>query len=176
MKRLLLVMLIVGLLITLFPPAAIASPPSQEPPPPECNPRAIFLADLMGEDVTCQDLMALQADGVGFGVIMKAYFLSQVFPDLDWEDLVERHMSEEGLGWGQIMKAYYLASLLGLDAEELLEKRAEGMGWGQILKEQGLEPGKPPWAGQGKPPWAGPKPWKSEGRCPPQSRSPRCAD
>ena len=171
-KRLLLVTLICGLLITLFPLGATAaptpSPPSQEEP--ECNPMAIFLANLMGED--CEDLMDYQVDGVdvGFGVIMKAYFLSQMF-DLDWTNLVERHMSEEGLGWGQIMKAYFLASVLeDVDAEDLLEMR-ETMGWGVILKPyRGEEPGKPPWAGPH------PRPWAHRGECPPSSRSPRCAE
>lgn len=160
MKRLLLVTLICGLLATLFPLGAIAAPPSQDEDPP-CNPRAIFLADLM--DVDCSVLMEYQAAGVGFGVIMKAYFLTTLFPDLEWDDLVARHMSEEGLGWGGIMKAYYLASLLGLDAEDLLERHAEGTGWGEILQEYREGPGRPPWAGpppwakgHGKPSWAGP--------------------
>lgn len=163
-KKLLLVALICGLLITLFSPAATAAPTSStlpQPPEPECNPKARILAEWMGVD--CSVIMKYQANGVGFGVIMKAYFLSQIFPDLDWKDLVKRHMSEKGLGWGQIMKAYLLASALGVDAEDLLKMRAEGMGWGQILKEYRTGPGKPPWAGQGppwahrgKPPWAGP--------------------
>jgi hypothetical protein len=76
-----------------------------------------------------------QASGVGFGVIKKAYSLSQIFPDLDWEGLVDRHKSEEGLGWGQIKKACHLAGLLNLDAEGLLEERAQGKGWGEILQE-----------------------------------------
>jgi len=158
-KNLLLVTLIVGLLITLFPLAATAAP---SPSPlsdeePECNPRAAFLAKWMG--VKCSVLMNYQEDGVGFGVIMKAYFLSTLFPGLHWRSLVERHT--RSLGWGQIMKAYYLARLLGVDAEDLLEKRAEGMGWGQILQEHREGPGKPPWAGQGPPPWAhgGKPPW-----------------
>lgn len=161
MKKLLLVALIVGLLVALFPPVAIAAPSpatlSDDPPPPECNPRAAFLSKWMG--VECSVLMDYQAEGVGFGVIMKAYFLSTLFPGLDWKDLVARHTSEEGLGWGQIMKAYFLAKLLGLGpeaAETFLQQHRDGMGWGQILKEQELGPGKPPWAHGGKPPWAGP--------------------
>lgn len=165
MKRFLPVMLIVGLLIALFPLAAAASPPSQEPPPPECNPRARMLADLLSEwldeEVTCQYLMEKQAQGIGFGVMMKAFLLGKLF-DLDWEDLVTRHM-EEDLGWGQVMKAYYLASLLeDVTGEELLQEHLAGKGWGDILKERGLGPGRPPWAGQGKPPWAkgrGKPPW-----------------
>lgn len=160
-KRLLLIALIVGLLITLFPFAATAAPmPSPSSQKPKCNPRAAFLAKWMG--VRCKVLMNYQEDGVGFGVIMKAYFLSTVFPRLSWRRLVERH--RRGLGWGQIMKAYYLAKLLDLKAKDLLKKREEGMGWGQILRPHREGPGKPPWAGQGprpwahrgKPPWAGP--------------------
>ena len=161
-KKLLLVTLAIGLSITLPPPTTTAAPsPSSlpEPPDPECNPRALMLFEWMG--VECSVLMDYQARGVGFGVIMKAYFLSQTFPDLDWKDLVDRHMSEEGLGWGQIKKAYHLASVLGLNAEDLLEKHAQGKGWGEILQEHREEPGKPPWAGQGPPPWAhrGKPPW-----------------
>ena len=163
-KKLLLVTLAIGLSITLPPPTATAAPsPSSppEPPDPECNPRALMLSEWMGVEVECSELMDYQARGVGFGVIMKAYFLSQTFPDPDWKDLVDRHMSEEGLGWGQIKKAYHLASVLGLNAEDLLEKRAQGKGWGEILQERREEPGKPPWAGQGPPPWAhrGKPPW-----------------
>ena len=161
-KKLLLVTLAIGLSITLPPPTTTAAPsPSSppEPPDPECNPRALRLSEWMG--VECSVLMDYQARGVGFGVIMKAYSLSQTFPDLDWKDLVDRHMSEEGLGWGQIKKAYHLASVLGLNAEDLLKKRAQGKGWGEILQEHREEPGKPPWAGQGPPPWAhrGKPPW-----------------
>lgn len=159
-KRFLLVVLICGLFITLFSPAATAAPmpsPSSAPPDPECNPVARKLSEWMG--VGCSVLMSYQEDGVGFGVIMKAYFLSTLFPGLQWRRLVEGHTG--GLGWGQIMKAYYLAKLLDLKAKDLLEKREEGMGWGQILQEHREGPGKPPWAGQGPPPWAhrGKPPW-----------------
>ena len=171
-KKLLVATLMIGLLIALFPPAATAAPsPSSPSQPPVCNPMAAFLADLLG--VECEYLMVeYQANGIGFGVIMKAYFLSTLSPDLDWEDLVARHMSEEGLSWGQVMKAYFLASVLAdVDAEHLLTQRGQGMGWGQILKPyRGEEPGKPPWAGPH------PRPWAHRGECPPSSRSPRCAE
>jgi len=177
-KRLLLVALIVGLLITLFPLAAIAAPnPAtlSDPPPPECNPRAFFLANLMGDDVTCEYLMEKQAEGIGFGLIMKAYFLSEIFDPDNWTVLLDLH--QQDFGWGQIMKAYTLADLLGdVTAQDLLNEHAGGKGWGDILKERGLGPGKPPWAGQGKPDWAGPRPWAKGGRCPPKSRSPRCTE
>lgn len=146
-KKLLIAMLLIGLYISLSPLVAMADPnASPSPQKPECNPRARMLATLMGDDVDCLDLMDLQAEGIGFGVIMKAYSLSQTF-DLDWEDLVESHRGEEGLGWGQIMKAHFLASRLGVEAEELLEEREKGVGWGQILKKHAKGPGKPSWAG-----------------------------
>ena len=151
-KKVLLVALISGLLLALTPLAATAAP-ANEDDGPDCNPRAVVLATWMDLD-DCTALMDLQAEGIGFGVIMKAYFLGALF-GLDWEELVEKHMSEEGLGWGQIMKAHLLAERLDVDAEELLEMRADGMGWGEILKLYRLTPGKPPWAGPGKPPWAG---------------------
>jgi hypothetical protein len=153
-KTLAVGMLIVGLAIALSPLVAMAGPQPSPQADSECNPKALILAQWMGEDVDCEDLMELQAAGVGFGVIMKAYSLSQVF-DLDWEDLVERHVSEEGLGWGKLMKAYFLAQALDLDAEDLLELREDGLGWGQILKLHRSGKGKPPWARGGPPPWAG---------------------
>lgn len=165
-RRLLMAMLVVGLAMILLPLVVMADPgrsPSQDKP--ECNPRSRILAKWM--DLECQDLMDYQADGVGFGVMMKAYLLSQVFADLEWQALVESHISEEGLGWGQVMKAYFLASVLGppdVDAEDLLELRREGVGWGEIKKSYRDGPGRPPWAGGGprpwaqrsRPPWAGP--------------------
>lgn len=156
-RRLLIAMLVVGLSMILSPLVVIAGPgasPSQDKP--ECNPRSRILAEWT--EVDCEDLMDYQADGVGFGVIMKAYLLSQVFPDLEWQDLVESHMSGESLGWGQVMKAHFLASVLGpdVDAEDLLELRGEGVGWGEIKKGYRDGPGRPPWAGGGRPPWAGP--------------------
>lgn len=159
-KKVLLLALVAGLLLALTPLAAAAAP-ANEDDGPDCNPRAVVLAAWM--DVDCSELMDLQAEGIGFGVIMKAYFLSDLF-GLGWEELVERHTVAEGLGWGQIMKAHFLAERLPVDADTLLEMRADGMGWGEILKLYRLTPGKPPWAGQGKPhrtdkgkpPWAGP--------------------
>jgi hypothetical protein len=153
-KRMLLVTLAIGLLAGLLPPAAMAAPaPSSPSQDDECtHPMALILSEWM-EDVSCQDLMDLHDEGVGFGVIMKAHFLSQMF-GLNWRDLVDRHLSEEGLGWGQIMKAHALANALGVSADDLLAQRAEGKGWGEILQEYRTGPGKPPWAGQGKPPWA----------------------
>jgi hypothetical protein len=150
-KKVLLVALISGLLLALTPVATTAEP-TNEDDGPECNPRAVVLAEWMGVD--CPVLMGRQAEGVGFGVIMKAYFLGDLF-GLDWEDLVEKHMSADGLGWGQIMKAHFLADRMGVDAQDLLALRAEGLGWGEILKLYRETPGKPPWAGHGKPPWAG---------------------
>jgi hypothetical protein len=160
-KRLSLVMLVTGLLITLTPLTSAAAPSSSSPsqePEPECSPMALRLSERMG--VECSVLMDYQANDVGFGVIMKAYSLSQIFPDLDWEDLVDRHTSEEGLGWGQITKAYRLASQLDLNAEDLLAERAQGSGWGEILQQYREGPGKPPWAEPGPPPWANQHPGK----------------
>ena len=164
-KKLLLVILSIGLLAGLVPPVVTAAPipstPSQED---ECtHPMALILSEWM-EDASCKDLMALHDEGVGFGVIMKAHFLGEMF-GLNWRDLVDRHMGEEGLGWGQIMKAHVLADALGVSADDLLAQRAEGKGWGEILQEYREGPGKPPWASKGKPPWAGQgKPPWAQGR------------
>jgi hypothetical protein len=157
-RKVLLVTLTVGLLLSLAPLGATAAPgpaaPSQEPEP-ECTPMAIMLATLIDDVADCTELMQYrQEHDVGWGVIMKAYLLSDSF-GLDWRELVDRHMSEEGLGWGQLVKAHVLATALGANADDLLAQRAEGKGWGEILQEYREGPGKPPWAGQGKPPWAG---------------------
>ena len=154
-KKLLLAALAIGVLLALTPVAAAAGPPpSRSLQDGECtHPIALMLSQWM--EVPCDELVALHDQGVGFGVMMRAYFLSTVFPELEWEDLVQRHLSEEGLGWGQIMKAHLLAQVLGADPESLLAEHAAGKGWGEILQEYREEPGKPPWAGQGKPPWAG---------------------
>jgi hypothetical protein len=157
-KKLLLVAIASGLLVALTPLAALAAPnPSRAFQDDGCtHPMALMLSEWM-EGVSCEDIMALHDEqDIGFGVMMKAYLLSDAF-GLDWRDMVARHMSEEGLGWGHIMKAHVLASALGAEvsADDLLALRAEGIGWGQILKEYREGQGKPPWAGQGKPPWAG---------------------
>jgi len=154
-KKLLLATVLGALLAAIMPVAATAAPTgssSAQGPEPVCNPFAAVLSTWM--EVECEELMGLHEAGVGFGVIMKAYSLSQTFTGLDWRDLVARHLGDEGLGWGQIMKAHYVASLLGVSADDLLAERAAGKGWGEILREQGVAPGRPPWAGQGKPPWA----------------------
>jgi len=159
-KKILQATFVLGLLITLFPLSATAAPGSSGPSQasgPECNPKALKLSGWMG--VECSVIMEYQANGVGFGVMMKAYSLSRAYPGLDWRDLVDRHMSDEGLGWGPIMKAYVLAGELDLNADDLLAEHAQGKGWGEILKEHRDGPGKPPWAnGHGKPSWAGSPP------------------
>jgi hypothetical protein len=172
-KKLLLVTLAIGLLAGLLPSAAMAAPaPSSPSQDDECtHPMALLLSEWM-EDASCAEIMALHDEGVGFGVIMKAHFLGEMF-GLNWRDLVDRHMSEEGLGWGQIMKAHALADALGVSADDLLAQRAEGKGWGEILQEYRTGPGKPPWAGQGKPPWAGQgKPPWAQGRGKPEWAGP----
>ena len=146
-----------GLLMACTPLAAIAAPnPSSPSQDDGCtNPMALMLSQWTG--VPCDEIIALHdKQDIGFGVMMRAYLLSEAF-DLDWRDLVDRHVNEEGLGWGQIMKAHVLAAALGVSADELLAERAEGKGWGEILKEyrEQYGHGKPPWAGQGKPPWGG---------------------
>jgi hypothetical protein len=153
-KKLLLVAIATGLLVALTPLVALAWPASSSPFQDDgcTHPMAPVLSEWMG--VSCDEIMALHDEEIGFGVMMKAYLLSDAF-GLDWRELLDRHMSEAGLGWGQIMKAHVLAAALGANADELLAQRAEGMGWGQILKEYREGPGRPPWAGQGKPPWAG---------------------
>jgi hypothetical protein len=172
-KLLLTTFAIIPLIIfaSLTPVAASGPSRLSQPFEPECNPVALWLVQWM--DVDCAVLMDYQARGVGFGVIRQAYTLSQAFDSLDWEELVEMHLSEEGLGWGEIIRAQRLSNRLGLTPEDLLAQRAQGLGWGEILQEYRDGPGKPPWAGgppkadeeksekssrtgQGPPPWAHP--------------------
>jgi hypothetical protein len=155
-KKLLLATLAVGALLAVTPLAAMAGPaPSRSSQDGECDhPMAFMLSQLM-EGVTCEELISLHDQGVGFGVMVKAYVLGTTFAQGDWEGLVALH--QEDIGWGQIAKAYVLAGPLGRTAEDLLAE-AQATGWGQILKEYRDQygHGRPPWAGQGKPPWAGP--------------------
>jgi hypothetical protein len=155
-KKLLLAALAIGAFLALTPFAAMAGPaPSRSFQDEGCtHPVALMLSQWM-QGVTCEDLAALHDEGVGFGVIAKAYVLGKAFAEGDWENLIALH--REDVGWGQIAKAYVLAGPLGRTAEDLLTE-AETTGWGQILKEYRDQygHGKPPWAAQGKPPWAGP--------------------
>jgi hypothetical protein len=99
-------------------------------PVENCAPMAVWLAETM--EVDCEDLMALHAEGVGFGQIMMAWRLSQSLPDYEgsWEDLLASHL--EGEGWGQTMMAYRFAAAFDADPEEMLALKQSGMGWGQI--------------------------------------------
>jgi len=173
-KKVLLVALISGLLLALTPLAATAAP-ANEDDGPDCNTRAAVLATWMGVD-DCSVLMDLQAEGIGFGVIMKAYFMGEMF-GVDWRTMVTKHAEEE-IGWGQIVKAYTLADALGAPPEELLA-RAQEEGWGPIIQEYRADngKGKPPWAGKGKPPWAGKgKPPWAKGRGKPPWAGPHLLD
>lgn len=157
-KKVLLVALVAGLLLALTAVAATAAP-ANEDDGPDCNPRAVVLAEWIGVD--CTVLMGRQAEGVRFGVIMKAYFLSRALGVDDWNGLIDLH--GEDVGWGQIVKAHTLADVLGRSADDLLQE-AQASGWGPIIQEYRADngKGKPPWAGKGKPPWAkgrGKPPW-----------------
>jgi hypothetical protein len=96
----------------------------------ECVPYAGWLAETM--DVSCDELMALHAEGVGFGQIMMAWRISQTLPDYEgsWEDLLASHL--EGEGWGQTMMAYRFAAAFDADPAEMLALKEAGLGWGQI--------------------------------------------
>jgi hypothetical protein len=151
-NKLTLVTFLVGLLMGLTPFAASAAPTPSPVCQDECtHPMALMLSEWM--DVDCQALMAYHADGVGFGVIMKAYVLSEAFDPGNWEGLLTLH--QEDVGWGQIVKAYALAGPLERSPVDLLAD-AQARGWGEIVRDyrEKAGPGKPPWAAKGKPPWA----------------------
>jgi hypothetical protein len=107
-----------------------------EPPDGFRHPIADRLSTYYGLDY--DELMRMHEEGIGFGLVMKAYLVASTNPEA------------------------------GLSGEELLEMRLSGLGWGEIWHETGAHPGqgRPPWAGQGhdgaaghpgkgRPPWAG---------------------
>jgi hypothetical protein len=128
-------------------------PEGDEPPEGWQHPVALKLSMIF--DLTYEEVLALQEDGIGFGQIKKAYLLADLYPDS------------------------------GMAGADFLEAKLSGLGWGQIAQEAGVHPGhgKPPWAGgpdqeddHGPPPWAGqgrgrsdgngngPPPWAGQGR------------
>jgi hypothetical protein len=101
-----------------------------------CNPAAARLAEAM--DISCQDLLDLQAEGYGLGEIMKAWYLADDLQGLgDFRALLEMKQSE-GLGWGQMKMAARLAGEDG-DPQALLALKQAGVGWGLIKKAQAVE-------------------------------------
>ncbi len=141
-----------------------------------CNPAATRLAEVM--DISCQELLDLQAEGYGLGEIMKAWYLAEDLEGFgDWRALLEMKQAED-LGWGQFKMAARLAGEDG-DPEALLALKQSGAGWGLIKKAQALEAaglmsfdealalfqGGAGWdeiraqlgLDEGPPPWAGPK-------------------
>lgn len=141
-----------------------------------CNPAATRLAEVM--DISCQELLDLQAEGYGLGEIMKAWYLAEDLEGFgDWRALLEMKQAED-LGWGQFKMAARLAGEDG-DPEALLALKQSGAGWGLIKKAQAVEAaglmsfdevlalfqGGAEWdeiraqlgLDEGPPPWAGPK-------------------
>jgi hypothetical protein len=103
------------------------------------HPLVAYLAEQTG--ATCEEIVALNAEGVGYGQMMKAALIADTVGDgsVEWTELLATF--QEGIGWGQISRAYILAerySDLGLSADDLLALRAEEMGWGQIMQAQAL--------------------------------------
>ncbi|MCI0395901.1 MAG: hypothetical protein L0332_17635 [Chloroflexi bacterium] len=103
------------------------------------HPRVVYLVEKTG--ATCQELLDLQAAGVGFGQIVKAAVVAEGLPayEGDWRALLAAHQS--GAGWGAIARAYGLAggyAELGISGEELLALKDSGLGWGQISRAQAL--------------------------------------
>jgi hypothetical protein len=101
-----------------------------------CNPAASRLAEVM--DMSCQELLDLQAEGYGLGEIMKAWYLAEDLEGFgDYRALLEMKQTE-GLGWGQLKMAARLAGEDG-DPEALLALKQAGAGWGLIKKAQAVE-------------------------------------
>lgn len=101
-----------------------------------CNPAATRLAKVM--NMTCQELLDLQAEGYGLGEIMKAWYLAEDLEGFgDYRALLEMKRAE-GLGWGQFKMAARLAGEGG-DPQALLALKQSGTGWGLIKKAQAVE-------------------------------------
>ncbi len=176
-KRLLLLIFLIALLL-LLPALTLAQEDDGEKTLTRCNPVASRLAVTM-EEVTCDQLLDLLADGYGLGQVMQAVYLVEGSGNLDDVKTLLLQKQEQDIGWGQLKMAQRLAGEDG-DAEEMLRlKQEEGLGWGQIKKIQvlvdagadyddaiawlkdglgwaeiqvllGVDGGPPPWAGGGK--------------------------
>lgn len=90
-----------------------------EPPEGFEHPVAARIAEGFGLEY--DEVMALHEDGIGFGLIIKAYGIAEQYPES------------------------------GLTGADLLEMKLEGQGWGEICREFDMHPGHgpPPWAGNG---------------------------
>jgi len=126
--------LIVALILT----ALVVAPAAAEQPAAAdvvCKKQAERLAEQMG--VRCEELMDLQATGTHWGLVHKAWRLSQTLNGFEggWQALLEKH--QNGTGWGQIRKIYEFGGG-ELSGDELLALRESGLGWGQIKHAQTL--------------------------------------
>ena len=166
------------LLLALAAPAAAQEP--GDAPPTWCAPPAARLAGALG--VRCERLLALHAEGVGWGEMMVAWRLAEGNPG-SWRALLDAHragqgwgevmmarrlgaalgippnaalrLKHAGLGWGQIRRAQALAARLGIPLGEAADLLRSGADWDRLREDRGLPPGPPPWAG-GPPGAAGP--------------------
>jgi hypothetical protein len=84
--------------------------PTATPTPEFCHPVARVIAQFF--DLTCAKVTELHDDGVGFGVIARAYLTAQVLQTLGEEVSPEELLAlhQAGVGWGQIMKQYGAAA------------------------------------------------------------------
>ena len=76
------------------------------------HPVAKWLADRFSLDYS--ELMAMHEAGIGWGTLIKAYHLAQVYPNKV------------------------------VDGMDLVDRRLEGEGWGNITREMGIHPGRVP--------------------------------
>jgi hypothetical protein len=134
-KRTVLLAAVMIVLLAL-PAAALA----QDEPDPRCHPLAGWLASQIGEDWDCEALMALHAEGNGYGNLAKAWYLSHFTTSDhgDWTELIGEPHEENG--WGELARAVRLAVELTAQGEEvdpgdllaLRHGQEEDIGWGQL--------------------------------------------
>lgn len=150
MKRKLFWMGVVVALVLALPAVAMADGDPQ--PVQDCeHPIATWLANEM--EVECDVLAELHAEGVGYGQIMQAWYLSQMLPGLEdtedaWLELLAMRQGdpedeEDDMGWGEISHAYNLVGALaealpeGTDEAGLLDtllqyREGDEYGWGEL--------------------------------------------
>jgi hypothetical protein len=68
------------------------------------HPVALAITNHFSDDlaVTYDDVIGLHADGYGFGVIAKIYFITQISPTVTVDFLLDEF--DSGKGWGEILK------------------------------------------------------------------------
>jgi len=115
---------------------------------------------LPGFENDWEHLLALKKEGLGWGQIKKAAWISNGDPETIEQYLALR---ANDVGWGQISQAQALADAGILDFDPAMEFFLRELGWGDIKAERGLD-GPPPWAGGKNKAYNGPSDGEAGGK------------